>query len=100
MSWATAALFYRWKEGAFVKKEWRAGMGCWSWSRAGVGSVGLDWKPGVVARLNLGLAGKVLSLVNNLPSGTVSLLEIIKRERRHLLDRREKEKCTYLKSSG
>ena len=75
-------------------------MGCWSWSRAGVGSVGLDWKPGVVARLNLSLAKEVLSLVNNLPSGTVSLLEIIKRERRRLLDRREKEKCTYLKSSG
>ena len=78
MSWATAALFYRWKEGAFVKKEWRAGMGCWSWSRAGDGSVGLDWKPGVVARLNLGLAKEVLNLVNNLPSGTVSLLEISK----------------------
>ena len=63
--------------------------------------MGLDWKPGVVAQLNLSLAGKVLSLVKNLPSGTVSLLEIIKRERRHLLlDRREKEKCTYLKSSG
>ena len=63
--------------------------------------MGLDWKPGVVAQLNLSLPGKVLSLVKNLPSGTVSLLEIIKRERRHLLlDRREKEKCTYLKSSG
>ena len=62
--------------------------------------MGLDWKPGVVAQLNLSLAGKVLSLVKNLPSGTVSLLEIIKRERRRLLDRREKEKCTYLKSSG
>ena len=77
--------------------EWAAGAG------AGLelgARMGLDWKPGVVARLNLSLAGKVLSLVKNLPSGTVSLLEIIKRERRRLLDRREKEKCTYLKSSG
>ena len=77
--------------------EWACG------ARAGLelgARMGLDWKPGVVARLNLSLAGKVLSLVKNLPSGTVSLLEIIKRERRHLLDRREKEKCTYLKSSG
>ena len=78
--------------------EWAAGAG------AGLelgARMGLDWKPGVVAQLNLSLAGKVLSLVKNLPSGTVSLLEIIKRERRHLLlDRREKEKCTYLKSSG
>ena len=35
------------------------------------------------------LAGKVLRLVNNLPSGDISLLEI-KRERRHLLERRGK----------
>ena len=40
------------------------------------GAKGLDWKPGVVARRPG--REKVLRLVNNLPSGTVSLLEIEK----------------------
>jgi len=61
------------------------------------GAKGLDWKPGVVARREA-WQGKVLRLVNNLPSRTVSLLLEIKRERSHLLDRRGKMKCTYLKS--
>jgi len=74
-------------------------MGWRSYSRAGVERRGLigslellhgrKWRPG---------REKVLRLVNNLPSGTVSLLLDIKGERRHLLDRRGKMKCTYLKS--
>jgi len=76
-------------------------MGWRSYSRAGVERRGLigslellhgrKWRPG---------REKVLRLVNNLPSGTVSLLLDIKGERRHLLDRRGKMKCTYLKSSS
>ena len=80
-------------------------------------SGGLEWAAGAGAGLELGAWGLIGSLEllhgrKRRPgregpeiskqltlSGTVSLLES-KRERRHLLDRRGKMKCTYLKSSS
>ena len=72
-----------------VKKEWRAGTG------AIVGlkwSAGLDWKPGVVARRRKLRPGPKISKQLTLSGTGVSLLLEIKRERRHLLDRRGKMK--------
>ena len=70
----------------------------WSYSRAGVE------RRGLIGSLELlhgrkrrpGREGPKISKQLTL-SGAISLLEI-KRERRHLLDRRGKMKCTYLKS--
>jgi len=85
------------------------------WERRGglKRSGGLEWA-GAIAGLEQGLIGS-LELLHGRKrrpgregpeiskqltlSGNVSLLES-KRERRHLLDRRGKMKCTYLKSSS